>query len=90
VTNPADLIEVAREGLILALLLSLPILGAALIAGLLTTLLQMVTKVSEPVLTYVPRIVAVVLAVILVGPWMGGRLANFAERVWSMIQAVGN
>jgi flagellar biosynthetic protein FliQ len=90
VTNPADLIEVAREGLILALLLSLPILGAALIAGLLTALLQMVTKVSEPVLTYVPRIVAVVLAVIFVGPWMGGRLANFAERIWSMIQVVGN
>ena len=87
--HPGELMEVAREGLILSLFLSLPILGAALIAGLLTTVLQMFTKVSEPALTYVPRIIAVVLAVLLAGPWIGARVAGFAERVWSMIQVVG-
>ena len=87
--HPGELIEVAREGLLLSLWLSLPILGAALIAGLLTTLLQVFTKVSEPVLMYVPRIVAVVLAVLVAGPWIGGRVAGFAERIWSMIQTLG-
>jgi flagellar biosynthesis protein FliQ len=50
----------------------------------------MFSKVSEPVLTYVPRIIAVVLAVLLAGPWIGGRVAVFAERVWSMIQVAGH
>ena len=85
----AELIEVARDGLVLALWLSVPILGAAVIAGIMTTLLQMVSKASEPVLTYVPRIVAVVLAVLLAGPWIGGKLAAFADRVWTMIQVLG-
>ena len=87
--HSAELIEVARDGLVLALFLSLPILGAALVAGLVTTLLQMFSKLSEPTLTYVPRIVAVVLAVLLAGPWIGGRVAAFAERVWTMIQVLG-
>ena len=87
-TTPADLFEIAREGLVLVLLLSLPVLGAALLTGVLTAILQAFSKVQEPALTYVPRIVAVTLAVIAAAPWLGGRVVGFAERVWSLMQVV--
>ncbi len=85
---PADLFDVAREGLVLALFLSLPILAAAFAAGLLTALLQSLTRISEPALTHVPRIAAVVVAVLISASWISERVAGFAERVWSLVQAV--
>ncbi len=87
---PADLFDVAREALILVFLLSMPILGAALLAGLITAALQTLTRVSEPVLTHVPRVIAVAAAVLIAAPWISTRVAGFADRVWSLVQAVGH
>ena len=84
----ADLLEIAREALIIVLLLSLPILAIAFVASLLSALLQSFTRVSEPALSHVPRIAAVGIAVAVASPWIGGRVAGFAERVWSLLQAV--
>ncbi|MCP4675640.1 MAG: flagellar biosynthetic protein FliQ [Deltaproteobacteria bacterium] len=87
---PVDLFDVAREALVLVLLLSIPILGAALVAGLATAALQTLTRVSEPALTHVPRIVAVAAAVLIAAPWISARVAGFADRVWSLVHAVGH
>ncbi len=86
--HPADLLEIAREALVLSVILSLPVIGAAFIAGLVSACLQALTRVSEPALTNVPRIAAVALAVWIAAPWMGGRVAGFAERVWILVQTV--
>ena len=86
----SDLYAIAREGLLLALMLSLPILGAAFLAGVLLAVLQTFTKLSEPALTYIPRIAAVTLAVLFAAPWGAQRVAAFAEHVWSLIQTVNH
>lgn len=85
---PADIFEIARQALVLALVLSIPVLGAALVASLLTALLQTFTRVSDPVIAHVPRIAAVAVAFLIAAPWMSGRVGEFAERVWSLIQTV--
>ena len=77
----STLLHLAREALLLALLLSAPPLAAALLTGLLTGLLQAVTGVQEQALGAVPRIAAVLLALAVAGPWMGGRLSAFAGEV---------
>ena len=82
----ADLVDVAREGLLLALILSVPILGAALLAGILTSLVQMFTKASEPLMGHVIRTVAIVAVLIIAAPWIAGEVAGFADRVWSLVQ----
>jgi flagellar biosynthesis protein FliQ len=84
----ADLLEIAREGLVIALLLTAPMLGAALAASLVSAALQAFTRVSEPALTYVPRVVGVGLAAIVAAPWIGSRMADFAARVWSLVLGV--
>ena len=78
------LLHLAREALVLAVLVSAPPLGAALVVGLVTGLLQAVTQVQEASLGTVPRIAAVLGALVVAGPWMGGRLARFAGEVLAL------
>jgi flagellar biosynthesis protein FliQ len=82
------LLQLTREALLLALLISAPPLGAALGAGLVTGLLQAVTQVQEQALGAVPRIAAVLGALVVAGPWMAGRLARFAAEVLSLAAEV--
>jgi type III secretion protein S len=86
--SPPELVDIAREGFVLALLVTLPLLGAALVAGIVSAALQSFTRVSEPMLTIVPRLLAVAMAVIIAAPWIGARVSGFAERVWVAIQTV--
>jgi len=80
----ATLLHLAREALVLSLLVSAPPLLAALLTGLLTGLLQAVTQVQDQALGAVPRIAAVLAALVVAGPWIGGRLARFAEATFSL------
>jgi flagellar biosynthesis protein FliQ len=73
----AALLALGREALVLALLLSGPPLITALLVGVGTGLLQAVTQVQEPTLAVVPRIAAVLAALLLAGPWIGARLLRF-------------
>jgi flagellar biosynthesis protein FliQ len=80
----AALLHLAREALVLALLASAPPLLAALATGLLTGVLQAVTQVQDAALGAVPRIAAVLAALVVAGPWMGGRLVRFAEAAFAL------
>ena len=74
--DPA-LLHLGREALLLALLLSAPALGAALVVGLVTGVAQAATQVQGPALGVVPRLAAVLGALVLFGPWIGSRLVRF-------------
>lgn len=75
--DPA-LLHVAREALVVALLVSAPPLAAALAVGALTGVLQAATQVQEPSIGVVPRLVAVLVALGVTAPWIGARVARFA------------
>ena len=84
----AELVRVAREALMLALLLSLPVLGAALVVGLVVSVLQTATQVQEQTLSFVPRLAAALLALAIAGPWIGAQLVRFTSSLWSAIPLV--
>jgi type III secretion protein S len=73
-----------EQALLLAAALSLPIVGVAALVGLLVAGLQAASQVQDPTLAHLPRLVAVMGALALLAPWMGGQLAAFAERVLSL------
>ena len=75
--DPA-LVHLAREALVVALLVSAPPLVAALAVGALTGVLQAATQVQEPTIGVVPRLVAVLLALAVAAPWIGGRVVRLA------------
>jgi type III secretion protein S len=71
------LLHVGREALLLALLVSAPALGAALLVGTVAGVLQAATQVQEPSIGVVPRLAAVLAALAFAAPWIGARVARF-------------
>lgn len=69
-----------QEALLLALLLSLPVVGIAALAGLLVAVFQAATQVQDFTLAHLPRVVVVSLALALLAPWIGAEIVAFAGR----------
>jgi flagellar biosynthesis protein FliQ len=78
VVDLKHVIDWSREALRMSLLLGGPLLAAALIAGLVINVLQTVTQLHEPVVGLVPRLVAVLLVLLAILPWLVGRWVSFA------------
>ncbi|UJR79597.1 flagellar biosynthesis protein FliQ [Sandaracinus amylolyticus] len=81
----ADLARLTAETLYLVLLVSGPVLAVSVVVGLAIALLQAVTQVQEPTLSFVPKLVAVALTLALVGAWMSGELVRFTSELWLAI-----
>lgn len=73
-----DLVGDAVQTIILA---AGPVLLSALVVGVAVSLLQAVTQVQEQTLAFVPKILAVLVAVFVAGGWMFGRIVDFASRL---------
>jgi len=69
--------DLVRQALMLALVVSLPMLVIGLTVGVVVSLFQAVTQIQEQTLTFVPKIVAMVAAAILMMPWIGHRLIEY-------------
>ena len=80
--TPDQAIEMIRETFLLMLMLSLPILGAALLVGLLISIAQAVTQVQEQTLSFVPKIVGMGLMAIAVIPWIVMKILDFSMRMF--------
>lgn len=76
-------VDVIRESFKLILMLSGPILLAALMIGLFVSVLQAVTQVQEQTLSFVPKIMGMGIVAILVAPWMTMMIMEFATRMFS-------
>ena len=71
--------DLVRHTLILALLVSAPMLACGLVVGIIVSLFQAVTQIQEQTLTFVPKIVAMIAAAIFLFPWMGHYLMEYAS-----------
>ena len=78
--NPVDTVKTA---LMQALILALPILGAGLVVGLCVSLFQAVTQIQEQTLTFVPKIVVMILVAIALLGWISQRLGDFAIEMFT-------
>ena len=71
-----------REALLTVLIIASPLLGFALITGVLISIFQAVTQIQEMTLTFVPKILAVLLAAIVFAPWMLRIIINFTSTLF--------
>ncbi len=81
-------ISLGSEAIQMVLLLSLPLLGVGLAVGLLVAILQATTQVQEMTLSFVPKILAVLLALLAASPWMLNKITYFASHVIQSIPEV--
>jgi flagellar biosynthetic protein FliQ len=72
-----------------AMLVAGPILAAALITGLIISVLQVATQLQEMTLSYVPKLFVSALVLMLLGPWMIERITQFAIRMIAIIPDLG-
>lgn len=63
-------IQIGQEALLIVLLVSAPMLGLGLIVGLAVSVFQATTSIQEQTLAFIPKIIAVFVAILLFGPWM--------------------
>lgn len=80
-----NLNEICREAVFVLLSVSAPVLILSLIVGLLISLLQALTQVQETTLTFVPKILAVYLSMILLVPYMFSKLKVFVDHLIQQI-----
>jgi flagellar biosynthetic protein FliQ len=79
--SPDLVMEIAKDAIEITLYLSLPILGVGLIVGLLVSLFQAVTQIQEATLTFVPKIVATLLSLFFLLPWMMNKMMSYTEQI---------
>ena len=86
--SPATLVEHAQNALLLSLAVVLPILAVAAVVGLIVAAFQAASQIQDPTIAHLPRLLAVVAALVVLGPWMGSQIGAFAERML-MLAAAG-
>jgi flagellar biosynthesis protein FliQ len=75
--------DLIRNALMLVLLISAPMLLIGLVVGVIVSLLQAVTQIQEQTLTFIPKITAMVIAAIVLMPWIGQRLLDYTQTMFS-------
>lgn len=81
-TPLGSLVQHGEEALLVAALVSLPILAVAALVGLVVAAFQAASQVQDPTISHLPRFLAVAAVLIIAGPWVGHQIAAFAERMF--------
>jgi flagellar biosynthetic protein FliQ len=83
--TPDFVLDIGKQALVLTLLLAAPMLLLGLGVGVLISILQSVTQIQEMTLTFVPKLIATMLALIFFGPWMLRLLIAFTVELYSKL-----
>ena len=78
-----QVIDIMREALFLVIKCSAPLLLVSLIVGLIISIFQTITSIQEQTLTFVPKIVAVFIGLMICGSWILNQLSEFVTTLWS-------
>jgi flagellar biosynthetic protein FliQ len=82
-------IQIMRESLMTILIVSAPMLGIGMIVGLIVSIFQTTTSIQEQTLTFIPKIVAIFMSIIIFGAWMIRSLVNYTNHIFSLIEKIG-
>ena len=80
--NPQLVIEIGRKAILTAGLLALPALATGLVVGLLVSIIQAVTQIHEMTLTFIPKIIAIALALYFFLPWILRIILNYTSTLY--------
>ena len=86
--TPTTVIELGRQAVEVTLLVSAPLFLAALVTGLIISIFQAATQINEMTLSFVPKLVAIFVTLVLAGPWMITLLTDFMRRLFESIPAM--
>ncbi len=82
-------VDIARTSIYTVLMVSAPMLALALVIGLAISILQAITQIQEMTLTFIPKIVAVAVALVIFLPWMITTIVSFTSNLIQIIPTLG-
>jgi flagellar biosynthetic protein FliQ len=82
----AEAVDLIRHTLFLALIIAAPMLLIGMVVGIIISLFQAVTQIQEQTLTFVPKITAMVVAAVVLMPWIGQRLLQYAGEMFEHLR----
>ena len=83
--TPQMVVSIGREALSVTLMIASPLLLAGLVVGVVISIFQAITQIQEMTLTFVPKILAIALALLVFLPWMINIATDFARHMFEMI-----
>ena len=83
--DTAMVVDLGRESLYVAVLIAAPMLGVALVVGLIIGIVQAATSINEMTLSFIPKIAALVLVMIGLGSWQISVIVDFTRRIFERI-----
>jgi flagellar biosynthetic protein FliQ len=78
-------VSLATQAMSLALKISIPLLGVGLIVGVLISIIQAVTSIQEQTLSFIPKVLAMAIVLVVGGPWMLNQLLSYTSELWLSI-----
>jgi flagellar biosynthetic protein FliQ len=86
--TPTTVIEIGRAAIETTLLVSAPLFLVALAVGLLISIFQAATQINEATLSFVPKLLAILVTLIVAGPWMLTVLTSYMQRLYESIPSL--
>jgi len=86
--NSQQVFTLGQEGLLQLLMVSAPVLLTELVVGLVVSIFQAATQISEATLSFVPKVVAAVVVMAFAGPWMMSTLVEYLQRTLQSIPSM--
>ncbi len=86
--TPSTVMELGRGALEVAFMVAAPMFVAALVTGLIISILQAATQINETTLSFVPKLLVMFVTLILAGPWMITTLTDYIRRLFTAIPSI--
>lgn len=86
--TPEVVMNIGRQAIEMALILSAPLLLSALVIGLIISIFQAATQINEQTLSFIPKLVGTFLILILAGPWMLQMMVDYIRRLFESIPQI--
>ena len=81
-------VEISNQAIKVTMMLAAPMLLGALVVGILVSLFQAVTQINEQTLSFIPKVVVIVMALIMLSPWMMDTITSFTHDLYVSIPSV--
>ncbi len=75
-------IQIGRDALYMVMLISAPMLGLGLLVGIMVSIFQATTQIQEQTLAFIPKIIAIFVAIVVFGPWMLSLLVDYTREIF--------
>ena len=86
--DAGTVINIARQTIWVIVETAVPVLLVSMVVGLVISLLQTLTSIQEQTLTFVPKLIAILLTIMIIGSWMLNQITGFMNNLWNFSQYI--